>query len=377
MIQWSHWEWDTWFGDTDVVIIGSGIVGLSAAISLKTHVNNLRVTVLENGSLPSGASTRNAGFACFGSVTELLDDLTQNSENEVFDLVEKRWRGLQRLRTLAGDTALNYETHGSYEMFKSDEAATFGECVERINFLNKKIAPITGEQQTFSLADEQISRFGFADIAHLIFNRSEGQLHTGQMMQTLIRIAREKGVQIFNGINVESIEDSSDGVIIHTKNAWEIKTQKVIVATNGFTRRLLPDLKVTPARNQVLITKPIENLPIKGCFHYDKGYVYFRNVGNRILLGGGRNRQQEQETTDQFGITENIQDYLKIMLRDHILPYKKIEIERWWSGILGIGERKSPIVQQVSENVVVAARLGGMGVAIGTLTGEEGARLLL
>jgi len=377
MMQWSHWEWDTWFRDTDVVIIGSGIVGLSAAISLKTHVNNLRITILENGSLPSGASTRNAGFACFGSVTELLDDLAQSSENEVFDLVEKRWRGLERLRALAGDTALNYETHGSYEMFKSDEAATFGECVERIDFLNKKIAPITGEPQTFSSADEQVTRFGFANIAHLILNRSEGQLHTGQMMQTLIHIAREKGIQIFNGINVESIEDSSTGVIIHTKNGWEIKAQKALAATNGFTRRLLPDLKVTPARNQVLITKPIENLPIKGCFHYDKGYVYFRNVGNRILLGGGRNRHRKQETTDQFGITENIQNYLKKMLHDHILPHKKIEIERWWSGILGIGERKSPIVQQVSENVVVAARLGGMGVAIGTLTGEEGAKLLL
>ncbi len=377
MMQWSHWEWDTWFRDTDVVIIGCGIVGLSAAIFLKTHVNNLRVILLENGTLPSGASTRNAGFACFGSVTELLDDLAQSSENEVFDLVEKRWRGLQRLRTLAGDTALNYETHGSYEMFKPDENVTFDECMARMEFLNKKIAPITGEQQTFSLTDEQISRFGFAGISHLILNRSEGQLHTGRMMQTLIQLAREKGVQILNGINVETLEDSSNGVIIHTKNGWEIKAQKALAATNGFTRRLLPDLKVTPARNQVLITKPIENLPIKGCFHYDKGYVYFRNVGNRILLGGGRNRHREQETTDTFGITQNIQNYLKKMLHDHILPNQNVEIERWWSGILGIGERKSPIVRKVSENVAVAARLGGMGVAIGTLTGEEGAKLLL
>jgi len=243
--------------------------------------------------------------------------------------------------------------------------------------LNKKIAPITGEQETFSLTDEQISHFGFAGISHLILNRSEGQLHTGQMMKTLIRLAREKDVQILNGINVESIEDSSNGVIVHTENGWEIKTQKVLAATNGFTRRLLPDLKVTPARNQVLITKPIENLPIKGCFHYDKGYVYFRNIGNRILLGGGRNRDRQQETTDQFGTTENIQNYLIKMLYDHILPNQNVEIERWWSGILGIGERKSPIVRKVSENVAVAARLGGMGVAIGTLTGEEGARLLL
>ncbi len=377
MIQRSYWEWDTWFRDTDIIIVGSGIVGLSAAIFLKTHVNNLRVTILENGVLPSGASTRNAGFACFGSVTELLDDLAQNSENEVFDLIQKRWRGLQNLRQLAGDTALKYEAHGSYEMFKPDENATFDECMAQINFLNKKIAPITGEKETFVLADEQIPTFAFSGISHLILNRSEGQLHTGQMMKTLLGIAREKGVQILNGIKVESITDSSTGVLIHTKNGWEIKAQKALVATNGFTRRLLPDLRVMPARNQVLITQTIENLPIKGCFHYDKGYVYFRNVGKRILLGGGRNRYQQQESTDQFGITQNIQDYLKKMLREHILPNQNVEIERWWSGILGIGERKSPIVRHISENIVVAARLGGMGVAIGTLTGEQGARLLL
>jgi len=376
-MQWSHWEWDSYFRDTDVVIIGSGIVGLSAAIFLTSNVSKLRVTIFERGILPSGASTRNAGFTCFGSITELLDDLGQSSENAVLQLVEKRWHGLQRLRALAGDTALDYQMHGAYEMFKPDEQTAFGECMERIDFLNKKIAPITGEKQTFSLADEQIEKFGFGGIEHLIYNRSEGQLNTGQMMTTHLRIAREKGVNILNGVTVKSVNDSANGVILQTENGWEIKTKKVLVATNGFTRHLLPDLQITPARNQVLITQSIDNLSIKGCFHYDKGYVYFRNVGNRLLLGGGRNHHPKQETTDQFGTTENIQQYLEKLLREHILPNKKVEIERRWSGILGIGERKSPIIEHISENVVVAARLGGMGIAIGTLTGEEGAQLLL
>ena len=48
----------------------------------------------------------------------------------------------------------------------------------------------------------------------------------------------------------------------------------------------------------------------------------------------------------------------------------------WWSGILGIGDQKKPIIERVSPNVVVAVRMGGMGVAIGSLVGEEAAALV-
>ncbi len=376
-MQLSHWEWNSYFRDLDVVIIGSGIVGLSAAIQLKSKDADLRVLVVERGTLPSGASTRNAGFACFGSVTELLDDLATQAENEVFDLVEKRWRGLQRLRALVGDTRLGYKAYGAYELFKANEAHTYKNCVAQLDILNQKIARITGRADTFSLADKRIGQFGFANISHLIANNCEGQLNTGQMMLALTDIARTKGVQILNGLHVQDFTDSTNGVILTTKNGWEIKTRKVLVATNGFTQKLLPQLHVVPARNQVLISRPIPDLQFQGCFHYDKGYVYFRNVGKRILIGGGRNHFREQETTDQFGMTNNIQNYLTDLLQQYILPQQTIEIERQWSGILGVGESKTPIVQRISQNVVVAVRLGGMGVAIGTLTGEEGADLVL
>jgi gamma-glutamylputrescine oxidase len=48
-----------------------------------------------------------------------------------------------------------------------------------------------------------------------------------------------------------------------------------------------------------------------------------------------------------------------------------------WSGIMGIGPSKSPVIQQVNENVFCAVRMGGMGVAIGSLVGESGAEMVL
>jgi len=65
----SFWEKQTYLNNIDLIVIGSGIVGLSAAISYKEKHKKAKVIVLEKGVLPCGASTKNAGFACFGSVS--------------------------------------------------------------------------------------------------------------------------------------------------------------------------------------------------------------------------------------------------------------------------------------------------------------------
>ncbi len=373
----SYWERETFFRDFDVAIIGSGLVGLSAAIHLKHQQPNLNIAVLERGALPAGASTRNAGFACYGSMTELIDDMARLSEDEVFALVEKRWRGLLRLRQLVGDVHMDFCPSGGFEIFTEEEEETFRECCERMPYFNQMIGAITGHPQPYVLADEQLPSFGFNRVAHLILNRPEGQLHPGKMMRRLLHIATESGVRIFNGIAVESVEDQTNEVVIQTAAGWTLRVPRLLVAVNGFARQLMPDIEVTPARNQVLITRPIPGLKVRGCFHYDRGYFYFRDVDGRILLGGGRHLDRSGETTSEFGPNELIRSALAQLLRSVICPEYPAEIDTWWTGILGLGPLKKPIVERYSPNIVVAVRLSGMGVALGTLVGEEGAELLL
>ncbi len=373
----SYWERESFFKDIDIAVIGSGIVGLAAAIHLKEQRPGLQVAVLERGTLPAGASTRNAGFACFGSMTELLDDMTRMPEEEVFAIVEKRWRGLQRLRALVGDTQLDFQTLGGYEMFTEADADIYAQCVNRIPDFNKKIAGITGHLKAYKVTDDALPRFGFQGVRHLIHNRPEGQVHTGKMMAALLQIAEAKGVRIFNGITIHRLEDSSQGVELETGSGWTLRVPRVQVAINGFAKRLFPDAAVIPARNQVLITKPIDGLAVEGCFHYDRGYYYFRNIDGRILLGGGRNLAMEEERTDEFGANELIRNALVELLHTVVCPGKQVEVDRWWTGILGLGPVKKPIIERVSPNVVVSVRLSGMGVAIGTLVGQEGAELVL
>ncbi|MBK7428737.1 MAG: FAD-binding oxidoreductase [Saprospiraceae bacterium] len=148
------------------------------------------------------------------------------------------------------------------------------------------------------------------------------------------------------------------------------------MATNGFAQRLLPQLEVQPARNQVLLTNPIRNLRLKGGYHLDAGYFYFRSVRERVLIGGGRHLGGEEEATDAFGQTEFIYNTLMKLLQTQILPGQDFEIEHSWSGILGIGSQKKPIIQMTSPSIGVAVRMGGMGVAIGTLVGIQAAEMI-
>lgn len=83
------------------------------------------------------------------------------------------------------------------------------------------------------------------------------------------------------------------------------------------------------------------------------------------------------EMTDHFGTTSLIREKLLSLLDEMIAPGLHAEPERWWSGIMGVGETKRPIVQKLHPRLTVAVRMGGMGVAIGTQVGEEAANLAL
>jgi len=373
----SYWENEIYFKNIDIFIIGSGIVGLSTAISIKEKEPTANIVILERGALPMGASTRNAGFACFGSMTELIEDVKRDGEAMMLDLVSRRYNGLELLKNRIDPNKMNYRHQGGYEIFRSDDLDSFEECMDHLSHYNQLVAPITGLKETYILANKEINTFGFKDIDQMILNQGEGELDTGLMMDELIKLAYKMGIRIVNGINIEKYESYANGVNLLTDKNWELKSKKLVIATNGFSKNLLPHIEVTSARNQVLITEPIPGLKLKGCFHYDRGYYYFREINQRILIGGGRNLAANTETTDHFGINNMIQSALSQLLRTTIIPYSSFEIDMRWSGILGLGPIKKPIIEKLDQQVVVAVRMGGMGVAIGSLVGEEAAKLVL
>ncbi|MEO1011930.1 MAG: FAD-dependent oxidoreductase [Bacteroidota bacterium] len=362
----SYWEYKTWLSNVDFTIVGSGIVGLSCALRLREKHPGSKIVVLEKGILPQGASTKNAGFACFGSISEILSDLHLQTQGPVFDLIRQRWEGLEYLRHLLGDRKIDFQRHGGHEIFLSHQLESFGRCIDKLDGINEWLSPIFGSEP-FKLSR---NNFGFHKVLkNLVTHRFEGQLDTGKMMLALLALAGKKKIIILNSITVKDFSERNNYVDIDTDH-FTFKAGRLFVASNGFAHQLIK-ANVKPARAQVLITKPIKDLHIKGTFHLEEGYYYFRNIHNRILLGGGRNLDFKGEETSTFGNTTLIQNRLETLLSEVILPGTPVEVERRWSGIMGIGQKKSPIVKQVSNRVFCGVRLGGMGVAIGSSVGRD------
>ena len=367
----SYWELKNWFSNIDYTIVGSGIVGLHCALALRENYPESKILILEKGILPEGASTKNAGFACFGSISEILDDLKSHSEEEVIQLIQKRWNGLQILRKNLGDAAIDFKPYGGYELFLKEEESSYNECLQKISFINEILKPIFRND----IFTKEIDRFDFNGIQdYLIFNPYEAQIDTGKMINALLQKAVNNNIMILNQIEVKTFYDKKDSVEINLGD-FTFHSKKLLFATNGFAGQLTKN-QVRSARAQVLITEPISNLYIKGTFHLDKGYYYFRNIDDRILIGGGRNLDFDGETTTQLGQTDLIQNRLEELLKEVILPNTEFKISHRWSGIMGMGSSKKPLVEQLSDNVYCGVRLGGMGVAIGSIVGKELAYLV-
>lgn len=101
--------------------------------------------------------------------------------------------------------------------------------------------------------------------------------------------------------------------------------------------------------------------------------VYFRELDGRLLLGGGRHIDRKNEITTEIKNTDKIINYLKELASNVILPDINYEIEEIWSGILGFDKdftQYTPIVKQKNDNIYIAGRFCGMGVALSSTIGE-------
>ena len=367
----SYWEISTVTDPDQVVIIGAGMVGLHTAIRYKKDHPDEKVIILERAARPYGASTRNAGFACFGSVSEILADLDKMKEEEVIDLIRLRYLGLEETLHMTGRKPIHYDDGGGYEVFYAEDETLFSSCQDRLPYCNDLVYQACGLEHTYSLQTEHCLHTELP----LIKNRYEGSLNPALLVQHLITMAYQLGIHILWGCEVSSI----DGEHSSLDTLWRIKVpyRKLAVCTNAFTRDLFPDINLSPGRNIVGVTKPITGASLQGCYHYDEGYIYFRSIEDRLLIGGARNRWEERERTADFGLEQDIQDYLTRFIHEKIYPDKEVSMETWWSGILATGPGKKPIIEFIPEcNAVLAVRMGGMGVAIAPSVGKKAADLM-
>jgi glycine/D-amino acid oxidase-like deaminating enzyme len=353
----------------DVIIVGSGILGLSTACEIMEQFPGKEILILERGIFPTGASTKNAGFLCFGSLTEILADIELKGTASAIELVKNRWKGIRILRQRLAENKIGYLNYGGYELIDSRHP----HAVEKVEYVNTLLENIFNER-VFEIKNDSIDQFGFNKdhVRSLIYSQYEAQIDTGEMMKTLLKYAQFLGVQIINGAEVKDISGGNVTVYHnYLKEEVNFHAEQIVICANAFTNKLFPDMNVTPGRGVVLVTKPVNGLKFKGIFHYDEGYYYFRNFGKRVILGGGRNLDFKAEETSEFGFNERIVNDLKLKLTEMILPGVNCEIEDMWSGIMGFTSNRLPAVQRIDDHCSAAISCNGMGLALSSYVAKE------
>jgi len=369
----SIWEKDTYFAPQDIIIAGSGFTGLWSAFYLKKSNPGLKITVIDSGWIPSGASTRNAGIACFGSLSEVVSDAAIMGTDKMLWLVEMRYKGLERIRKYFKKSEIDFEMCGGYELYNYSDKISTEQLIHNIEYINSLFKPIIGEKNTYRQTDKKIKPFGFGNTRHLVKNNFEGCLHPGKLLKALLKSVQGMGVQVLNHTEIKSYELIGDSVHVDTDHSFTFQAKQFLICTNAFTKSLVNEIDIVPARGQVLITTPIDNLPFRGTFHSEEGFYYFRNVGNRVLLGGARNKFMEEETTFTFGTSESIQHALESYLDEVVLPSFKgqYSIDGRWSGIMAMGGEKMPIMKKLEDRIYCAVRMSGMGVALAPVLAKQ------
>ena len=361
----------------DLIVLGGGITGMFCALSYREKFPEASIAILERGLFSSGASTKNAGFACFGSLTELIEDIEQMNESEVYKIIQMRLEGLSLLRKTLGDNNLDIQFNGGYELFFDKNS----EVIDKIDYVNSFLKPIFSKQ-VFKFNNSKINEFGFDSnkVKFIVENKLEGQINTGKMMRSLRGKVNMGNIDFFSNTTLEKFEIQNDQKLLtlNLKNEeFKLSCKKLAICNNAFVNQILPNLNIIPGRGLIIISKPMKNLKIKGSFHYEKGYYYFRNIDDRILLGGGRNMDMDVEKTTQFGINQKIKNKLLNDIHQFIIPKEEFNIEMEWSGIMAFGKNKIPIVRRENQYTAIGVKLGGMGIAIGSLIGKKVADLLI
>ncbi|MGB0171346.1 MAG: NAD(P)/FAD-dependent oxidoreductase [Flavobacteriales bacterium] len=376
----------------DFTVIGAGMVGMSTALHLKRARPDLSVRLLERSPLSSGGTTRNAGFACFGSAGEWLDDLDAIGPHALEALIRMRAEGLAELIGLLGAEAIGLQWTGGWELLsQSEEDARLHDKLtielktlqdlsgRSLNSALGGIHPLAGTGKGGERAawlhwdEDQAKALGAAHAIHLPW---EGMIHTGQMVSAFHRALDDAGVQRLHGVEVKALAPSPTGWMLDT-SAGGLESRQAGLCTNGLAAHLVSGLEVRPVPNRVLVLRVAPGALPVGTYHIDRGYLYMRTLDeHHVLFGGGRHWGYELPLPPERNVEMEAQ--WDAALEQAARRWVNVEaVTHRWTGWLGVGPDRRPLIGESQPGLHHAVRMGGMGVAIGTRVGRELAESML
>ena len=381
-----YWESEYLLRPADLTIVGAGIVGMSAALHYKRMRPDAHVRILERDPLSSGGTTRNAGFACFGSAGEWLDDLDSLGIEGLKGLVQDRTEGLSELLGLLGAESIGLQWTGGWELFGpgEKERALAERVTKALPELNEAVAPVLHavlgpihpHLKTSPAAILDAKRAQVLSASASVSLPWEGMIHTGKMVAAFHRALYEAQVERIHGVQVNALLKGHSGWIMDTSKG-SLATTQLAICTNGLAKDLISGVDTQPVPNRVLVAKIKPGVLPLGTYHLERGYLYMRSLeNNQVLFGGGRHWDLTPPHSDASPVHMPCEWDHKLQAAAESWIGPLDEITHRWTGWLGVGQDRRPLIGQTQPGLHHAVRMGGMGVAIGCRVGKALAKNL-
>jgi glycine/D-amino acid oxidase-like deaminating enzyme len=350
---------------TDVLVIGAGLSGLSVARRLSEAGRD--VVVVDRVGIGGGASARNGGIVAPGLVDGMTLGLKRYGRENATALLHMTWRSLDIIRDVEAQAPfpIELELPGRLTLARDrEELAALHENARLLNEAGERVRHAEREDVPAPLRDVYLGGIILEG----------GFVHSGRLTMAFGARAMQAGAQIHAPYNVGQVERSGRGFVARA-DGNEIRAREVVLATNGFTSRVLPRLPIAPQRGQMMVTEPLAPV-LTYAMSARQGFDYFhQRKDGRLVAGGYRDLDLAAEATDEMVLNEGIQAALTRLATTVAGRPPKV---LWrWSCIMGFTPDHLPIAGQVEEGLYITAGFSGHGVVMAPTVGRSLAEAML
>lgn len=340
--------------EADVAIVGGGLSGVGAAHALRD--SGADVVLLEARTLASGASGRNAGFMLAGPAMPF----GQACEQLGFEQASSIWRLTVENNRLMADLVDEYGIDCGFLRRGSMSLAIADEEMILLVAASRRLTD--AGINACAVAPEDLPRPFDRLYAGGIYYPGNGEINPGAFVRAVAAATRDS-VRIFEGTSVMEIRPGEPHVL-RTPDG-EVRAHVVILATNAYTSRLLPDAPIVPTRGQVVATAPLDRTVVPFPMYANHGYQYWRQTADgRLVVGGWRDLDIPTEVGPKERLHAGIHGALDAFC--HTVAGAQAVVANRWAGIMGFTPDALPLVGPLPahEGMYLAAGYAGHGVSM-------------
>ena len=357
--------------EVDVVIIGSGITGVSVARTLYEHDPSLKVAILEARQLCSGATGRNGGHIKPGTVRDFTNEASYHHwphRTEKYGIAEaiKMSRFENAHPAALARLSEKYNIDCDLQLLATVDAYYDQTGFERATAATKAIEEYVPEiVHKIWMGKEAQERFRVSEKSVGAITYAAGQIWPYKFVTNIAEFLLDRGLNLQTNTPVTAVHNG----MVETPRG-NIRGSKIVHATNGYLQHLLPEFSIIqPTRGHMtaqITPKSLEKLGRTYSFIYEDGkFDYFIQHHDKLIFGGGYHEDPQPTTYDDSDEPEMAQQYLLNQLPKVLRWEGEADPEKrlWmgWSGIMGFSEDGLPWVGNVSEGQFICAGYTGEG----------------